>query len=75
MVLYGSGLSDSNRHLHENLPILLFGRGNGGLKPGTHIVLDKPTPMTNLYLTMLDQMDIRIDQFGDSTGRIDPLSL
>ena len=45
------------------------------LKPGTHVVLDKPTPMTNLYLTMLDQMDIRIDQFGDSTGRIDPLSL
>ena len=40
MVLYGSGLSDSNRHLHENLPILLFGRGNGGVKPGRHIVLD-----------------------------------
>ncbi len=75
MVLYGSGLSDSNRHLHENLPILLFGRGNGGLKPGTHVVLDTPTPMTNLYLTMLDQMDIRIDRFGDSTGRLEPLSL
>jgi hypothetical protein len=75
MVLYGSGLSDSNRHLHENLPILLFGRGNGGIKPGTHIVLDTATPMTNLYLTMLDQMQVRIDRFGDSTGRLEPLSL
>ena len=45
------------------------------MTPGTHVVLDKPTPMTNLYLTMLDQMDIPIDQFGDSTGKIEHLSL
>jgi Protein of unknown function (DUF1552) len=75
MVLYGSGLSDSNRHLHENLPILLFGRGNGSLKPGRHIVLDAPTPMTNLYLTMLDQMDVRTERMGDSTGNLAHLSL
>ena len=75
MVLYGSGLSDSNRHLHENLPIALFGRGNGSLKPGRHLVFEKPTPMTNLYLTMLDQMDVRTEQMGDSTGKLEHLSL
>ena len=75
MVLYGSGLSDSNRHLHENLPILLFGRGNGSIRSGRHVVFEEPTPMTNLYLTMLDQMDIRTDRLGDSTGRVEYLSL
>jgi hypothetical protein len=75
LVLYGSGLSDSNKHLHENLPIALFGRGNGSLKTGRHVVLPEATPMTNLYLTMLDQMDVKTDQMGDSTGRLDHLSL
>ncbi|MEO7190849.1 MAG: DUF1552 domain-containing protein [Vicinamibacterales bacterium] len=75
MVLYGSGLSDSNRHLHENLPIVLFGSGNGSLKTGRHLMLDQPTPMTNLYLTMLDQMDVRTDTLGDSTGTLQHLSL
>lgn len=69
MVLYGSGLSDSNRHLHENLPILLFGRGDGSLKPGQHIVYDKPVPMTNLYLTMLDRMDIKPESIGTRPAR------
>ena len=75
LVLYGSGLSDSNRHLHENLPILLFGRGNGSVTSGRHIVFDQPTPMTNLYLTMLDQMGVNTDHLGDSTGPIEHLSI
>jgi len=74
MIMYGSGLSDSNRHLHEDLPILLFGRGDGSLKPGRHIVYDKPVPMTNLYLTMLDRMDIKPESLGDSTGKVEHLT-
>jgi hypothetical protein len=74
MIVFGSGLSDSNRHLHENLPILLFGRGDGSFKPGTHIVYDKPTPMTNLYLTMLDRMDVKPESIGDSTGKVEHLT-
>jgi hypothetical protein len=74
MILYGSGLSDSNRHLHENLPILLFGRGDGSLKPGRHVVYDKPVPMTNLYLTMLDRMGVKAESIGDSTGRVEHLT-
>ena len=56
MIVYGSSLSDSNRHLHDNLPTLLVGGGNGKLRPGRHVRYPKPTPMTNLYLTMLDML-------------------
>ena len=74
MLLYGSGLSDSNRHLHENLPIALFGKGDGSIATGRHVVYDKPTPMTNLYLSMLDKMNVRAEAIGDSTGRVQQLS-
>src|SRR5262249_26131560 len=47
MIVYGSGLSDGNRHLHENLPVLLAGRGSGTLKPGQHIIYERETPITN----------------------------
>lgn len=74
LIVYGSGLSDGNRHLHEDLPILLAGRGDGSLKPGQHIVLEKETPMTNLYLTLLDRMGIRPENIGDSTGKVEHIS-
>jgi hypothetical protein len=74
MIVYGSGLSDGNRHLHENLPILLAGRGDGSVKPGQHIVLEKETPITNLYLTLLDRMGVRPETIGDSTGKVEHIS-
>jgi hypothetical protein len=74
MIVYGSGLSDSNRHLHENLPIALFGRGDGSIQPGRHIRYEKPTPMTNLYVTMLDKMGVNAETLGDSTGKVDQLA-
>jgi hypothetical protein len=73
MIVYGSGLSDGNRHTHEDLPVLLVGRG-GHFRLGKHIVYPKDTPMTNLYLTLLDRMGVPSEQIGDSTGRIDHLT-
>ena len=73
MIVYGSGLSDGNRHTHEDLPVLMVGRG-GGFKLGNHIVYPKDTPMTNLFLTMLDRMGVQSEKIGDSTGRIDQLT-
>jgi hypothetical protein len=70
MIVYGSGLGDGNRHTHEDLPILLAGRGDGSLKPGRHIVYERKTPMTNLYLTLLDRMGIQPEKIGDSTGKV-----
>jgi hypothetical protein len=72
-IVYGSGLSDGNRHTHYDLPVLLVGRG-AGFQVGRHIVYPKDTPMTNLFLTLLDRMGVREDQIGDSTGRIEHLT-
>jgi hypothetical protein len=74
MVVYGSGLSDGNRHTHEDLPVVLFGRGGGAFRTGRHIVYPKDTPMTNLYLTLLDRMGVRPESIGDSTGHIEHLT-
>lgn len=74
MIVYGSGLSDGNRHSHEDLPVLLAGRGDGSLKPGRHLVYKQGTPMTNLYLTLLDRMGVQPEKIGDSTGKIEHLT-
>ena len=73
MVVYGSGLSDGNRHHHHDLPVLLAGRGAGSLRPGRHVRYPQETPMTNLYLTMLDHAGVRTESLGDSQGRLEYL--
>src|SRR4029079_15030720 len=73
VIVYGSGLSDGNKHTHEDLPGVLIGRG-GGFKLGRHVVYPEDTPMTNLYLTLLDRMGVQTEQLGDSTGAIDHLT-
>ncbi len=75
MFVYGAGLSDGNRHTHDDLPTLLVGRGAGHISPGRRIVYRKETPMSNLFLTMMDSMGVRQEHFGDSTGRVAPLNL
>jgi hypothetical protein len=70
MLVYGSGISDGDRHNHDDLPIVLAGKGGGTLKTGRHIRYLKETPLTNLYLSLLDRMDVNLDSFGDSTGRL-----
>jgi hypothetical protein len=70
MFLYGSNMSNSDRHNGHPLPTILVGGGNGRLKGGQHVALPEPTPLANLHLTMLDKIDARRDSFGDSTGTI-----
>jgi hypothetical protein len=73
ILVYGSGISDGDKHTHEDLPILLIG-GGGGVQGGRHVIYESGTPMTNLYLTVLDRIGVRQDTIGDSTGRIEHLS-
>ena len=75
MIVYGAGLSDGNRHTHEDLPTLIAGRGGNYIKPGRRIVYRRETPMSNLFLTMMDRMGVNAEHFGDSTGRVDGLNL
>ncbi len=74
MVVYGSGMSNSNLHNIQKLPILLAGGGAGQLRGNRHLRYADETPLTNLYMTLLDKMDVRVDRFGDSTGRLEGLS-
>lgn len=71
MIVFGSSMSDGNRHDPDNLPILLGGKGGGSLQSGQHIAVDGMVPLCNLYLTMLRKMGLETDQFGDSTGMIE----
>jgi len=70
MIVYGSGIGDGNRHNHDDLPILLAGRGAGTIKPGRHIKYASGTPLNNLFLSMLDRLGVRRESLGDSTGRV-----
>lgn len=74
LLLYGCGLSDSNQHLHNDLPILVAG-GRGRLAGGRHVRLSADTPLTNLQLTLLDALGVPLERFGDSTGRVRELTL
>jgi hypothetical protein len=74
MIVYGSGLSDGNRHLHEDLPVLLAGGAAGTIRTGRHVRYPKETPMSNLYVSMLDRMGVRGEHIGDSRGELEHLS-
>jgi hypothetical protein len=73
MLLMGSGIGDGNRHNHNDLPVLLAGRGHGTIKGGRHARYEKNTPLNNLFLSMLDRMDCPVDALGDSKGRLEGL--
>jgi len=70
MIAYGSGNSDGNAHNHDDLPILLAGGGCGTLSSGRHIRYAKDTPLNNLWMSMLDRMQVNVDSVGDATGRL-----
>jgi len=72
LILYGSGMGDGNLHRHDDLPILTLGRLGGKIRTGQHLVYPEHTPMTNLLLTLLDNVGAEIDTLGDSTGRLSP---
>jgi hypothetical protein len=75
IIVYGSAISDGNLHLHDNLPVLLVGGASGQLKGGRHVRYPAETPTTNLYLTLLDMLGMPLEKFGDSTGRLELLSV
>ncbi len=75
-ILYGSGISNSQRHAGDNLPILLVGGGAGTLKGGRHIVYKEKPSMANLLVTLMDKMGVPVEKVGGSNGKlsVDPVS-
>jgi hypothetical protein len=75
-ILCGAGISNSNRHSGDNLPLIVAGGGGGRIKGGRHIKFaDKPS-IANLLVTLMDKMDVPVEKLGGSTGKlpIDTLS-
>ena len=68
MVLYGSAISDGNRHNHDDLPIIVAGGGGGTIDSGRHVKLSEETPLNNLFLGFSERMGADISEHGDSTG-------
>lgn len=74
LMLYGAGMSDSNRHDNTGLPLVLLGGGSGSVKGGRHLRYEEGTPISNLHLTMLDKMGMPLDKIGNSTGALNFLT-
>jgi len=74
ILLYGSGISNSDRHTHGPLPTFVVGGGSGTLKGGRHLVYPEHTPLTNLQLTLLNKLGIPAESLGDSNGQFKELS-
>ncbi len=74
LFLYGTGISDSNTHFHDDLPIALVGGKAAGIKGGRYIRYPKGTPLTNLHVTILQNIGVPVEQIGDSTGTVGRLT-
>ncbi len=74
VILFGAGLSNSDRHTHSPLPTVVVGGGAGTIKGGRHLIYPDQTPLTNLHVTLLDKIGVPVDRFGDSTGTFKELS-
>ncbi|HEV8416730.1 MAG TPA: DUF1552 domain-containing protein [Bryobacteraceae bacterium] len=74
ILLFGSGISNSDRHTHGPLPTFVVGGGSGTLKGGRHLIYPEHTPLTNLQLTLLNKLGVPAESLGDSTGQFKELS-
>jgi hypothetical protein len=71
LILFGGGMGDGNLHRHSDLPCLMVGKLGGKFKTGRHLAYKKDTPMSNLLLTLLDSVGVKLDKIGDSTGPLE----
>ncbi len=74
VVVHGSAIGDGNRHNHDNLPVLVAGRGNGLIEPGRHLRASKNTPMCNLFMSLAHGTGSAVERIGDSTGTLPGLT-
>jgi hypothetical protein len=74
LFLYGTGISDSNTHFHDDLPIALIGGKKAGIKGGRYMRNAKGTPLANLHVTILEMLGTPVEKFGDSTGKLEYLT-
>jgi hypothetical protein len=74
MVMLGNGNGDAAHHDHVNCLSVLAGRGCGTLDPGRYVKYPDGTPVSNLWLSLMDRMETKVERHGDSTGRLTGLT-
>ena len=74
MILYGAGMRDGNKHSPHDLPLVIGGRGGGGIVPGRHLIYEADSPMANLHLGLIRRMGVQQERFADSDGELLGLS-
>ena len=74
LLLYGTGISDSNTHFYDDLPIALVGGTNTGITGGRYVRYPKGTPLANLWVTILEKLGVPVEAFGDSPGPLTRLA-
>lgn len=70
MLVYGGAINDGNRHDHDDLPIIFAGGRALGVRHAPTRTVAAGTPLCNLYLAMLEKMNVPATRFGDSTGSL-----
>ena len=76
LIMYGSDLSIPTAHSQHDLPIILAGGAAGRIAGGRYVRYPgDTTPLTNLYLTMLDKVGVPTEKLGDSTGKLNRLEV
>jgi hypothetical protein len=73
--VYGTGISDSNTHFHDDLPIAVVGGKATGIRGGRYVRYKQGTPLANLHVTLLERLGVRVEKFGDSNGKLENLSV
>jgi hypothetical protein len=68
MIVFGSALSDGDAHSPHKLPIVVGGGGGGRIDTGQHRMYTEDTPLSNLYVSLLDAFGTPVERFADSTG-------
>ena len=74
LFLYGTGISDSNTHSYEDLPIAIVGGKAAGVQGGRYVRYPQGTPLANLHVTLLDRLGVHVEKFGDSAGPLSGIS-
>ena len=74
LFLYGTGISDSNTHFHDDLPVALVGGQNAGITGGRYVRYPPDTPLANLHVSILEWLGTPVEAFGDSNGQLGRLT-
>jgi hypothetical protein len=70
IILFGSNMSNSDKHNNDPLPSAVFGHGAGRIKGGQHLHYSQDTPHANLLYTLLDRANVHLPKLGNSTGML-----